>query len=600
MAHLSLYRKWRPQRFEDVVGQEAVVRTLRNALRLHRFAHAYLFSGPRGTGKTTLARLVSKGLNCQQGPTDEPCGSCPPCRRIGEGRSLDVIEIDGASNRGIDEVRELRENARFAPAESRFKVYIIDEVHMLTHEAFNALLKLLEEPPAHVIFIFATTEPHRLPATIISRCQRFDLHRLSEPELEGRLREVAAKEGIPLEDEALRMVARLSQGALRDGLSLLDQLASLGEEGSIGADLVRDLLGLVPEDRVDGLLEALAAADAGKVLEWLARLEGEGVDFRQLARATIERVRDLLVILTVPDPGDLVYLEGERLTRSQELARRLGWERLEAVARAFGAAEAELRRGESPRLTLELTCLEVLRAASLEERIRRLEARLEGNGLVSAPPSERTAPAGQGVREGQAAPRRTAPPPSGRAEGPAGKDEPAPPRGPTPAPESERSSDEARDQDDAGTDLGRLWDGVLAELSRSAAGRATHAFAREARLARVGPEEALLVYPHGYAFHYSNLSQKVHRERVQRLLGRQLGRPIVLRIALEEEGGAEPVRAHGRPEKGGRTAAPAGTVEAAGDPGAGRAVEADQVQDPVVRKALEFFGGHVVRIEPKD
>ncbi|BAS29021.1 DNA polymerase III subunit gamma/tau [Limnochorda pilosa] len=607
MAHLSLYRKWRPQRFQDVVGQEAVVQTLRNALRLGRFAHAYLFSGPRGTGKTTLARLLSKGLNCRQGPTGDPCGTCPSCQRISEGRSLDVIEIDGASNRGIDEVRELRESARFAPAESRFKVYIIDEVHMLTHEAFNALLKLLEEPPAHVVFLFATTEPHRLPATIISRCQRFDLHRLSETQLRGRLAEVAAAEGIALEEEALRLVTRMSQGALRDGLSLLDQVSSLGD-GPIRGDQVRELLGLVPEDRVDGLLEALAAASPGASLEWLARLEADGVDFRQLARAVVERVRDLLVVLTVGDPAELLGLDpgtdGPRLSRSRELAERLGWERLEQVAQLFTRAEGELRRGEPPRLTLELASLEVLRSASLEERIRRVEARLDARGSQGAgterAPFGRPAAAPEAVPSGQAReaePVEPARPPEHvqRTEAIGSRTEPAP----DPAPPVRTGPEQAHQ------DLAALWEAVLAELSRSAAGRATHAFAREARLAHVSGDQAVLVFPAGYAFHRSNLEQKAHRERVQRLLGRQLGRLVQVRVASEDEvqepaqeppapapvlAGSDPLR----PDAGGRDAEPE-----PGEPVIEGPVEIEAVQDPVVRKAVEFFGGHVVRIERK-
>ena len=229
MAYIALYRKWRPQTFKDLVGQEHISRTLANAITSGHIGHAYLFAGPRGTGKTSTAKILAKALNCEHGPTPEPCGKCEQCRKITEGSSMDVFEIDAASNRGIDEIRDLRETVKFAPVDGRYKVYIIDEVHMLTTEAFNALLKTLEDPPAHVVFILATTEAHKVPPTIQSRCQRYDFKRITVGEIEGRLRYIAKEMKMEAEDEALSMIAIQADGGMRDALSILDQCAALAD-----------------------------------------------------------------------------------------------------------------------------------------------------------------------------------------------------------------------------------------------------------------------------------------------------------------------------------------------------------------------------------
>lgn len=242
MEHIALYRAWRPQSFQDMVGQQHIIRTLQNAIRENRLSHAYLFSGPRGTGKTTAAKLLAKAVNCEKGPAPEPCNECDACRRITAGAVMDVLEIDAASNRGVDEIRDLREKVKYAPTEVRQKVYIIDEVHMLTTEAFNALLKTLEEPPPHVMFILATTEPHRLPATVISRCQRFDFRRVSLDEQTQRLRVICEQEGIAAEEEAIEYIARLSDGGMRDALSILDQISSFSD-GRVSYQQVLDMTG---------------------------------------------------------------------------------------------------------------------------------------------------------------------------------------------------------------------------------------------------------------------------------------------------------------------------------------------------------------------
>lgn len=284
MAYIALYRKWRPQTFKDLVGQEHISRTLANAITSGHIGHAYLFAGPRGTGKTSTAKILAKALNCEHGPTPEPCGQCEQCRKIADGSSMDVFEIDAASNRGIDEIRDLRETVKFAPVDGRYKVYIIDEVHMLTTEAFNALLKTLEEPPAHVVFILATTEAHKVPPTIQSRCQRYDFKRITVEEIESRLRYITAEMKMEAEDEALAMIAIQADGGMRDALSILDQCAALAE-GTITAERVRQILGLVGHDWIYKMTKALAARNVQEALQILAELLRDGRTSSRFSRS---------------------------------------------------------------------------------------------------------------------------------------------------------------------------------------------------------------------------------------------------------------------------------------------------------------------------
>jgi len=295
MSYVVLARKYRPRHFDEVVGQGHITRILKNALSAERVAHAYLFCGPRGIGKTSCARILAKSLNCVNGPTLKPCNECPACKEINQGNSFDVLEIDGASNRGIDEIRTLRENVKFAPGSGRYKIYIVDEVHMLTTEAFNALLKTLEEPPAHVKFIFATTDPNKVPSTIISRCQRYDFKRLSLKQITETLCGICENEGFKVDSDALYAIAKAAQGSLRDALSILDQVSALTDHEIHGAD-VFGMLGLVVTEDLFNLTDELARCDCAKALDVLNAIIDKGKDIKQLTKDLLEHYRNLLVI----------------------------------------------------------------------------------------------------------------------------------------------------------------------------------------------------------------------------------------------------------------------------------------------------------------
>ena len=286
MAYVALYRRWRPESFADLVGQEHISRTLSRAVTSGQTSHAYLFTGPRGTGKTSTAKILARALNCAEGPTLTPCGVCDSCRSISDGSSMDVFEIDAASNRGIDEIRDLRESVKFAPTEGHYKIYIIDEVHMLTTEAFNALLKTLEEPPERVIFILATTEPHKVPATIQSRCQRYDFHRITVTEIRDRLLYVCKESDIAAEEDALDIIAAQADGGMRDALSILDQCMALAE-GTLTAERVQEALGLVGRAWIRRMAGEIAARDAAALIAQLSELLQSGRELKQIGRAHV-------------------------------------------------------------------------------------------------------------------------------------------------------------------------------------------------------------------------------------------------------------------------------------------------------------------------
>lgn len=343
MEYTALYRKYRPRRFDQLVGQEHIARTMLNAIRQGKVAHAYLFCGPRGTGKTSAAQIMSRAVNCLSPEDGEPCGHCEACRRILEGVSLDILEIDAASNRGIDEMRELRERVKYAPAQEQYKVYIIDEVHMLTTEAFNALLKTLEEPPAHVIFILATTEPHKVPVTVISRCQRFDFHRIGQRDILNHLARICRQEGVEATEEALELIARRAEGGLRDAISLLDQCV-IASDQQVTLQTISQVLGIVDETFVAKMALAIAQYNAITVMKGVDLLSSEGRDLRQFLQQLLEYVRQ-----------QLLYGIGHKNRAAIDSRRAL------QMLRDLVDGDQRLKTSLTPRLTLEIALLTACR-----------------------------------------------------------------------------------------------------------------------------------------------------------------------------------------------------------------------------------------------
>ena len=433
MTDQVFYRKWRPQAFSEVVGQEHVTTTLLNALASDRVAHAYLFCGPRGTGKTSMGRILAKAINCLRNGKGEPCNDCTMCADIAQGRALDLIEIDAASNRGIDEIRSLREKVGFAPNVARRKVYIIDEVHMLTAPAFNALLKTLEEPPPHTVIVLATTESHKLPATIISRCQRFDLRRISRADVVRRLAQVCESEGAQATDAALGLVARSAGGSLRDAENILEQLV-VGVGGTIDEDAVRAALGIGGREQMRALAHAALERDLGKGLAALNEVAGEGFDLAQFHRELLSYLRGLMLLKAEAATAD--DLSAEEQEEAGPLLAAAGLDRIVGVLRAFGAAD--LKDAAALTLPLELALVEIVTGPQVPAAPTAPERAAPQRPQPSRPPPRPAAPAARAPAA--AAPNATdrRPPPTQRPASPA----PAP--APQPAPAADPGSDAAR------------------------------------------------------------------------------------------------------------------------------------------------------------
>ncbi|HEY4187494.1 MAG TPA: DNA polymerase III subunit gamma/tau [Polyangia bacterium] len=411
MSYLVLARKYRPQRFTELVGQEHVGRTLTNAIAQNRVHHAFLFTGARGVGKTSAARILAKALSCVKGPTAEPCGVCEACLEIAAGNSVDIVEIDGASNTGVDDVRTLREGVRYLPSKGRLKIYIIDEVHMLSTSAFNALLKTLEEPPAHVVFIFATTEAHKIPTTILSRCQRYDFKLIPTARLVTHLEGILKSEGIAFEPDGLRLLARQAAGSVRDGLSLLDQVIAYVGDATISRDVVSEVLGVADRSLLVDLARHVLRRDVAATLRLLAAAVERGLDLGQLARAFLGLLRDLEVVARIggAELGDLVDATPEEIEEMRALATAAIGEatpgaagdsdRVAVLFDRWARAVEEAGKASNPRLILEMAAVDLCQAEPLEplgdllDRLEALEGRLGSSGGGGLPSGGGRAPA---------------------------------------------------------------------------------------------------------------------------------------------------------------------------------------------------------------
>ncbi|MBL7069806.1 MAG: DNA polymerase III subunit gamma/tau, partial [Candidatus Omnitrophica bacterium] len=382
MSYVVFARKYRPKDFDEIVGQPHITTTLKNAIKQNRVAHAYLFSGPRGIGKTTTARILAKALNCQKGPTQNPCSKCVSCNEISSGISMDVIEIDGASNRGIDEVRELRENVKFAPTHGCYKLYIIDEVHMLTQEAFNALLKTLEEPPPHVKFIFATTQAQKVPATVSSRCQRFDFRRISTADTVSKLKEIAKDESVSADDETLFLIARQADGSLRDAESIFDQLNTFCR-GKIKRDDVAKILGAVGDDLLEQFAAIIAKRDAPSALKLTDRLVNEGKDLSLFLSSLIGHFRNLMVTKLCSKPEGLIDTSKETIERLRDQSKNFSQEELFYISDVLTHTHESIKRSASARVIFELAVVKIANRQSLLplneilEKLQEMEQRIK-------------------------------------------------------------------------------------------------------------------------------------------------------------------------------------------------------------------------------
>jgi DNA polymerase III subunit gamma/tau len=627
MAYVSLYRKWRPQTFADIVGQDHVTGTLVNAIRTGQVHHAMLFTGTRGTGKTSTARVLAKALNCERGPTPEPDNTCEQCRSITDGTNLDVVEIDAASHGSVDDTRDLREKASYAPAAARYKVYIVDEAHMVTTQGFNAMLKVLEEPPEHVRFVFCTTEPHKVIEAIRSRCQRHDFRRIRTAALVEDFARICEAEGVDIEPAALELVARAADGSHRDGLSRLDQVLTYAGPKVTLAD-VAQVLGALPAELRFDLAEALAAHRVADVLASVERVVDAGHDLQQFAREALEHLRDLYVLRVAPESTTLVDVTAETRERLGAQAERFGPGELGRLVRVVGETYLDLRTATDQRLVLEVGLAKAalpeasLDADALLTRIERLERRLS-IGTTEAPvpaPADRPTPAtdagveaGGAARAGAATAGKAAAPASA-ATGAAGGTQPAARAGTggkpaaragtggkpaVPAAQEEPGWGRAEAVADVPVDLDlvrRSWPLVVERVQ--ATSRVTASFLGNGQPVALEGRQVVVELPRDKRFEAEALNKDGRNRQVDAVLEAMLGGGLQIRVVVGDRPAAEPPEEQEPPAADPAEPPPVAEFEVDPANDQGRPLGADADARAVADWAAKELGGQVIEERP--
>lgn len=542
MSYLVLARKWRPQTFDDLIGQEPIARVLKNAISQGKTAHAYVFSGPRGVGKTSAARILAKALNCAEGPATEPCGKCESCLSISDGSSMDVSEIDGASNTGVDNIRDLRERVRYAATGGRHKIYIIDEAHMLSISAFNALLKTLEEPPPHVIFVLATTEPKKIPATVLSRCQHLPFRRMTAQKVKERLKHICKAEPIKITDPALEMISRAADGSMRDSLTILDQIASFSED--ITETEVKDLLGITDIQTLSELTSAVIAGDTKTIVSTISLLADSGADLKTFTKDLLQFIRDLLIAKIVDNTEGVLDLAEEDLAAINRLKASASEEHIALILSDLIKAEPAIRNALYPRIALEMSLIK----AGMLGRLSSVSNILKGLPASSAarPAASEPKPAAEAAAKAPLTKKST----------------PAAARQPK---ESAKQQTEERTQKSAPqkTDsIEEAWQGVINTIDEE-----DHFLASQLRApqALFSQDSINLVFNGGQSVYADNVQQKM--SQLAKMLKERCGRSVTINISSKESTSVSK-----------------------------KELKEKALENPIISEALELFEGRIVDV----
>lgn len=552
MSYVVLARRYRPQTFEDLVGQEPIVTTFKNAIRSGRIAHAYLLAGPRGVGKTSTARILSKALNCQSGPTDTPCNSCDICRCISEGNDIDVLEIDGASNRGIDEIRNIRQNVGYAPSRARYKIYIIDEVHMLTREAFNALLKTLEEPPPHVKFIFATTAVNRLPETVQSRCQRFDFKSISVQDIEKRLLDICKAEGVQVEPPVLHAIARYARGGLRDSQSVLDQILSSCKD-KISQEDVNFILGCIDEDKILDIFNSFIKKDVSSALEIVNDILHEGKTPAEFVDQLLSSMRDLLIFSSCGQKAEWIDIHTPLI---QQYGKSFSSDTLMYMIQILSDTRIRTTDAFLQRIFLEMTIIKLCRMESLGslteimEKIVSLESRLANRDKNPAKNEEFLLPPQKSIVRQMV---------------------------PEAIPEGHLAIKEDKDTENQYHEAG-LWEKILLMVQNKK--KSTWSLLRNGRFVEVKGGDIIIELPGNCSFHKERLEQIEEKKFIEQCVKEVTQNNIKLKFILSKNESNEKNTGNIITDHGPSDQHAVNTI----------------LSEPAVKKTLELFGGHVIKI----